>query len=74
MSKPINEQIFRQVDGVWMDAQGQVLADVIRENELVIDDRCQFARFYDYVRDLCIYYRVAGGKIVLTFWNISERK
>ena len=65
--------IFRPVDGMWMDADGQILADVLREYEMVIDDRCQFARLYDYGRDLCIWYRSDVGRVKITLWSISDK-
>lgn len=71
MRKPIKEFIFRGIDGMWRDcSSGVVLADVLAEYELLIDDRTQFARINDYERGLSIWYRANGGKITLTFWSI----
>lgn len=72
MIKPLQEITFRPVDGVWMDAEGHVLADVLALYEIVVDDRCQFARLYDYERVLVIYYRASAGKITLTIWRMGK--
>ena len=72
MSKEKFEQVFHEVDGIWQDPQGKVLADVLSEWEIIVDDRTQFARLYDYDRGWCIYYRVAGGRITLSWYSLEE--
>lgn len=73
MTKPISEMIFREIGGKWTDAStGRVLADVFAEYDILIDDRCQFARLYDYSREICIYYRASAGKVTITIWSIKE--
>lgn len=67
MTKPVKEMIFRPIDGIWQDcSNGAVLADVLSEYELVIDDRAEFIRLKDYQRNLSIYYRASAGKITIT--------
>lgn len=72
MTKPIAEHIFRPIDGIWQDASTQrVLADVLAEYDIVVDDRCEFARIKDYARKISIWYRASAGKVTLTFWEID---
>lgn len=71
MTKPIQEYIFRPMPDMWTDASsGKVLADVLQEYEIIVDDRTQFARIYDYERGICFWYRAAANKIVLTLYHI----
>lgn len=73
MVKPVKEMIFRPIDGIYRDpASGKVLADVLDEYELLIDDRMQFARIYDYERELLIYYRAGSLMVRLTFWKLDR--
>lgn len=72
MIKPLQEIIFRPVDGIWQDAEGHVLADVLTLYDLVIDDRAQFVRLYDYERMLKIYFRASAGKVMLTIWRLGK--
>lgn len=71
MTKPLHEMIFRPIDGIWRDcSNGAVLADVLNEYELVIDDRAEFIRLKDYRRNLSIYYRASAGMVKITIWEI----
>lgn len=72
MQKPICEYRFHLVDGLWRDVKGEgaILADVLSLYDIIIDDRCKFARIYDYDRAICFWYRVDGGLITLTLWQI----
>ena len=70
MIKPLQEVIFRPIDGIWRDAEGCVLADLLADYDIIVDDRCQFARLYDYERRLIIYYRASAGKVTLTIWRM----
>lgn len=72
MVKPLQDIIFRQIDGIWQDADGCVLADFLANYEIIVDDRTQFARLYDYDRMLCIYYRATAGKVQITIWRIPR--
>lgn len=75
MTKPLFEFCFRQIGGTWRDVsypEQKILADVLREYEIIMDDRTQFARIYDYTRELCFWYRAFDeGKITLTIWRIG---
>lgn len=72
MTKPISKMIFREIGGTWQDAStGRVLADVLSEYGIIVDDRCQFARLYDYSLDICIYYRASAGKVTIDIWSIK---
>lgn len=71
MRKPIKQMIFRDIDGMWRDCSyGAILADVLSEYNLLIDDRTQFARIYDYERGVCFWYRASAGNIKLTLWAL----
>ena len=72
MTKPLQETSFFQIDGIWQDAFGNVLADFLTRYDIIIDDRCQFARLYDYERMISIWYRAYGGKVTITIWRISK--
>lgn len=72
MAKPLKEMIFRCISGIWQDASTQrVLADVLAEYDIVIDDRCEFARIKDYARNVSIWYRASAGKVTLTIWKLN---
>lgn len=74
MTKPIIEYIFRPMPEIWTDAStGKVLADVLAEYEIIVDDRCQFARMYDYTRGVEILYRASAGKVSITIFKIECR-
>lgn len=63
--------VFRPTEGIWQNAEGEVLADVLAEYGLTIDDRTQFARIYDYEQMLCFWYRAYGAmKVTLTIYNL----
>ena len=70
MIKPLQDITFHQMGEMFMDAEGHVLADVLSSYEIVVDDRCQFARLYDYERMICIYYRASARKVRLTIWRL----
>ena len=71
MTKPLHEMIFRPVDGIWRDCStGAVLADVLSEYDMVIDDRTEFIRMRDYDRDVSIWYRASAGKVKITIWEL----
>lgn len=74
MTKPIREYRFREINGIWRDVRGdsEILADVLAQYSIIVDDRCQFARIYDYERHICFYYRVDGGLITLILWKIDS--
>ena len=70
--KPLQETNFFLIDGAWRDAYGNILADVLAKYGLLIDDRTQFARIYDYERMIIFYFRASAGKITLTLWRIEK--
>lgn len=60
-------------DGLWLDAYGNLLADVLAKYEIIVDDRTQFARLYDYDRMIQFEYRAyPGGKITLILNRIDK--
>lgn len=74
MNKPLCEYVFRNVDGVWRDVagNGDILADVLRRHNLLIDDKAVFIRFKDYERGFYIWYRAYNeAKITLTVWRLG---
>ena len=70
--KPLQETSFFLIQGIWQDAYGNVLADFLSKYDIIVDDRCQFARLYDYERKICFFYRASAGKITLTLWRIHD--
>lgn len=61
-------------DGLWLDAYGNVLADVLAKYEIIVDDRTQFARLYDYERMIKFeYHKYHGGKITLILNRIEKK-
>ena len=72
MSKPLQETNFFLIDGAWRDTYGNILADVLAKYGLLIDDRTQFARIYDYERMIIFYFRASAGKITLTLWRMEK--
>lgn len=72
MKKPKLHLVFRPVNGQWTSAEGMILSDFLAERGIVIDDRTQFARLYDYDVYECIYYRAYGSqKVTITIWEID---
>lgn len=74
MTKPIAEFQFREIEGLYRDVlakEGKVLADVLHEYDLVVDDKAEFIRFKDYVKGLAIWYRSYGGQVTLTIWKLG---
>lgn len=74
MNKPVHEYIFRCVDGIWRDVagNGDILADVLRRYDLLVDDKAVFIRFKDYERGVYIWYRAYNeAKITLTVWRLG---
>lgn len=72
MVKPKLNLVFRPVDGIWMSAEGIVLANFLAERGIVVDDRATFVRMTDYDENECIWYRVCGcQKITITIWDIT---
>lgn len=73
MTKPIAEHIFRLVNGIWTDVKGNAgtLADYLGERDLLVDDKTQFARIYDYAANICYYYRANGGAVKIVEWRID---
>lgn len=73
MTKPLKEMIFRPIDGIWRDCStGAVLADVLNEYDIVIDDRAEFMRLRDYDRNVSIWVRLGSNKVTITIWEIGE--
>ena len=70
--KPLQLIIFRPVGDYWMSADGVVLADYLASYDIIVDDRCEFARFSDYERRLYFIYRETAGKITITVWRIHK--
>lgn len=74
MTKPIAKHIFRPIDGIWTnvsDNNGGTLADYLQERSIIVDDRTQFARIYDYAINVCYFYRAHAGKVSIVEWRID---
>lgn len=74
MTKPIKELIFRPIEGIWTDTRENVgtLADFLAAKNLLIDDRTQFARIYDYEEGVCYMYRASACKVSIEIWKIGD--
>ena len=71
MTKPLQDISFFLMGDRWQDVEGNVLADFLANYEMIVDDRTQFARMYDYDRNVSIWYRASAGKIRITIWRIG---
>lgn len=74
MVKPLKEYDFRLIGGVFRDIKNQeqeLLTDVLTKYEIIVDDRTQFARLYDYVREIVIYYRSHGNVVTIIIWKMG---
>lgn len=74
MVKPLKDYDFRLIGGVFRDIKYQeqeLLTDVLTKYDIIVDDRTQFARLYDYVRDIVIYYRSHGNVVTITIWKMG---
>lgn len=74
MVKPIAEFQFREIGGLYRDVlakEGKVLADVLQEYDLIVDDKAEFIRFKDYDKGLAIWYRSYGGQVTITIWKLG---
>lgn len=73
MVQPLKTYVFRPVNDAWVDVKGdgELLADVLRCYDLVIDDKCEFARFKDLEHNLEIWYRVRGALCIsIDVWEL----
>lgn len=69
------EYTFRLVDDVWRDVtgRGDILADILEKYGIVMDDRTQFARLYDYDEGVCYTYRAYNGaKVALSISPLTN--
>lgn len=74
MVKPLKDYEFRLIGGVFRDIKNQeqeLLTDVLTKYEIIVDDRTQFARLYDYVREVVIYYRSHGNVVTIIIWKMG---
>lgn len=74
MVKPLKDYDFRLIGGVFRDIKNQeqeLLTDVLTKYEIIVDDRTQFARLYDYVREIVIYYRSHGNVVTIIIWKMG---
>lgn len=74
MSKPNRTLIFRPINGIWTETRENagILADFLAANNLLIDDRAQFARIYDYDEGIEYLYRASAGKVEIEMWDIPS--
>lgn len=75
MVKPLKQFKFYHIGGTWRDIATEdqpTLADVLAQYDLIVDDKCEFARFRDYERGHSVWYRASAGKITLTFWKLGD--
>lgn len=74
MTKPNHKLIFRPIDGIWTDTRENagILADFLTANNLLIDDRTQFARIYDYDEGIEYIYRASAGMVDIEMWAIPQ--
>lgn len=76
MSKPLHSFRFIQINGIWTDTRENagVLADFLAVRNLLIDDRTQFARIYDYDEGIKYLYRASAGMVTIELWAIPAEK
>lgn len=75
--EPLKDYMFRNLGGRWSEIHDidLTLADVLSKYELVLDDRTEFARFYDFERNVVFWYRAyTWAKVTLTLWPIDDSK
>lgn len=76
MKKPLESYDFRPVDGSWVDVRGSkpvILADILQYYEILMDDRTQFARLYDYERRIVIWYRAYSVmRVTIDVWKMED--
>ena len=74
MTKPLHSLLFRPINGIWTDISENTgtLADFLAAHSLLIDDRTQFARIYDYDECICYHYRASAGKVSIELWKIGD--
>ena len=72
MAKPIHSYRFHAIEGMWRDGNtGIILADLLLMYDLLIDDKCEFARMKDYERNISIWYRrPSNGLITIEIWQL----
>lgn len=65
-----NEYIFRCVDGRYVNISGdsELLSDVLNALNIIIDDKCQFARFKDFSTNRTIEYRAYTDRIRINIY------
>lgn len=67
--------IFRPVQGIWRNVagDGEILADILLRYAIVVDDRAQFCRLYDYQENMCFVYRhYNDARITLDIYTIES--
>lgn len=75
MTKPIESYIFHPINGVWTDVLGKehlILADVLMSYDILVDDRTQFMRLYDYDRGIIIWYKSHAMVVEITIFNMDR--
>lgn len=74
MTKPLHDYVFMPVNGIWTDVKGDagILADFLQSKQLIIDDRTQFARIYDYDEGVSYHYRSESRRVTITVWKIGN--
>lgn len=73
MHNPEEKKIFKQVEGIWRNITGDsaTLAETFERLGIIIDDKCEFARFRDYENNRYIIYRAALGEITIAIWKLD---
>lgn len=75
IKEPLKQYIFRYVDGMWRDVRdyNYLLSDFFTEYDVNFDERIEFARFYDYDRNICIWYRAYNqAKVTVDIWPVNN--
>lgn len=64
---------FRLIDGMWRDVlnhEQKTLAQVLQEYGLLVDDRAQFCRLYDFDLELEFKYRAHAARVELFVYSL----
>lgn len=73
MNKPIKKIIFQPMQGIWQDdaSDSGTLAETLQRLGIIIDDRTQFARLYDYEKGIQINVHIGARNTYIEIWQLQ---
>lgn len=72
--EPLLDLTFRNLGGAWCEIHdlNLLLSDVLSKYDILFDERTQFARLYDYDRNVVFWIRAyTMAKVTITLWPID---